>query len=350
MTSDTIPSPPLEELAAAFSRLTIPPPAHRILVTGAAGFIGANFCRYVLENTPYSIAALDRLDDAGNLQRIAELKQRYTTRLSSYWHDLRAPIHADYIRGEFRYIVHLAAGSHVDRSVRNPLEFIQDNCVGTANLLEWARRQAPTTKLLYFSTDETVGAAEEGQEFDEQSPMNPLNPYAAAKAAGEVLCPAWANTYGMPIVVTRCTNVYGPMQHREKFIPLCIDRIQRGEVIQIHARGSQSSTRFYVHVDDVSRAVLTVLELGGVLGGRGTGRYGISGDREYSNYEVAERVAGLLGRELRFEYVDFVANRPKHDMRYAIKSTRLEALGWSPRVPFEDGLAETVRLACAAAE
>ena len=317
----------------------------RILITGAAGFIGANLARYILANTAYSVASLDRLDDAGNLERLIALKQQYPDRLVSYWHDLRAPIQPDYIRGEFRYIAHLAAGSHVDRSVRNPLDFVQDNCVGTANLLEWARRMHPTTKLLDFSTDEVVGAAPEGEEFDELSPMNPLNPYAAAKAAGEVLCPAWANTYGMPIAVTRCTNVYGPMQHKEKFIPLCIEKIARGETIQIHAAGKVSSTRFYVHVDDVSRAVLTVLEKGGVLGGRGSGRYGISGDQEYSNLDVAKRIASLMGRELRYELVDFVANRPKHDMRYAIKSSRLEALGWAPSVDFDAGLAEVVRLA-----
>lgn len=315
---------------------------NRILITGAAGFIGANLTRYLLEQTDYAVTSLDRIDDAGNLERIIDLKQRFPERLRAIWHDLRAPIHADLLHEEFKFIAHLAAGSHVDRSVRNPLEFIQDNCLGTANLLEWARKHAPKTKLLYFSTDEVVGSAADGEEFDELSPMNPLNPYAAAKAAGEVLCPAWANTYGMPIVVTRCTNVYGPMQHREKFIPLCIEKISRGELIQIHAQGRQSSTRYYVHVDDVSRAVLTVLERGGVLGGRGTGRYGISGDREYSNLDVAQRIAHLVGHPLRYELVDFVANRPRHDMRYAIKSSRLEALGWRPIVDFESGLAAVV--------
>lgn len=316
--------------------------SNRILITGAAGFIGANLTRYLLENTAYSVTSLDRIDDAGNLERIVRLKQLYPERLQVFWHDLRAPIHPDLLTEKFRFIAHLAAGSHVDRSVRNPLEFIQDNCLGTANLLEWARKHAPGVKLLYFSTDEVVGSAADGEEFDELSPMNPLNPYAAAKAAGEVLCPAWANTYGMPIVVTRCTNVYGPMQHKEKFIPLCIEKISRGELIQIHARGQQSSTRYYVHVDDVSRAVLTVLERGGVLGGRGTGRYGISGDREYSNLDVAQRIAALMGRKLRYELVDFVVNRPRHDMRYAIKSSRLDALGWKPSVDFVSGLTAVV--------
>lgn len=317
----------------------------RILVTGAAGFIGANLTRHILESTPYSVVSLDRLDEAGNLARLTALKLRFPERLTCYWHDLRAPIHASALKGEFRYIAHLAAGSHVDRSVKDPIGFLYDNCIGTANLLEWARHHAPGTKLLYFSTDEVVGSAPEGEEFDELSPMNPLNPYAAAKAAGEVLCPAWANTYGMPIAVTRCTNVYGPMQHAEKFIPLCIERIARDELIQIHASGKQSSTRFYVHVDDVSRAVLTVLERGGVLGGRGSGRYGISGDREYSNLDVAQRIATLMGKTLRYELVDFVANRPRHDMRYAIKSSRLESLGWAPTVDFDAGLAAVVSLA-----
>lgn len=314
----------------------------QILLTGAAGFIGSNLTRYLLENTEYSVFAIDRLDEAGSLERLAALKSRFPDRLRCAWHDLRAPIQGDQISGPFEYVVHMAAGSHVDRSVKNPIGFLQDNCIGTANLLEWARAHCPTTKLLYFSTDEVVGAAAEGEEFDELSPMNPLNPYAAAKAAGEVLCSAWANTYGMPIVVTRCTNVYGPMQHREKFIPLCIDRISRDELIQIHAHGNKSSTRFYVHVDDVSRAVIAVLQRGGTIGGRGTGRYGISGDREYSNLEVAKSISDLIGKKLRYELVDFVPNRPRHDMRYSIKSTKLEELGWAPSVKFSDGLSSVV--------
>lgn len=314
----------------------------QILLTGAAGFIGSNLTRYLLENTGYSVFSVDRLDEAGSLERLAALKSRFPARLQCAWHDLRAPIQADQISGPFDYIVHMAAGSHVDRSVKNPIGFLQDNCIGTGNMLEWARVSCPTTKFLYFSTDEVVGAAADGEEFDELSPMNPLNPYAAAKAAGEVLCSAWANTYGMPIVVTRCTNVYGPMQHREKFIPLCIDRISRDELIQIHAHGNKSSTRFYVHVDDVSRAVIAVLQRGGTIGGRGTGRYGISGDHEYSNLEVAKTISELIGKKLRYELVDFVPNRPRHDMRYAIKSTRLEELGWSPAVKFSDGLSSVV--------
>lgn len=318
----------------------------RVLLTGGCGFIGSNLIRRLLECWwGAEIVCLDRIDDAASLGKLSPLVEEYGDRLRILWHDLRAPINATSLglSGEFDYILHLAAGSHVDRSVREPLGFLMDNCMGTAHVLEYAREHLdPNGKCLIFSTDEVVGAAPEGVEFTEQAPMNALNPYAAAKAAGEVLAPAWANTYGLPIVVTRCTNVYGPAQHPEKFIPLCIRKIQNDETIQIHAKGGKSSSRYYVHVDDVSDAVMTVLRQGGVIGSVDTGRYNIAGAEEYDNLEVAKLVAQMLGRELRYELVDFVPNRPRHDMRYGLSGDRLHALGWKPRIGLVEGLERTV--------
>lgn len=316
-----------------------------LLLTGACGFIGSNLTRLILETTDYSITALDRIDDAASLGKLAPLVERYGSRLQIIWHDLRAPINPTSLglTGEFEHILHLAAGSHVDRSVRDPLGFLLDNCMGTAHVLQYARDHLdPAGRCLIFSTDEVVGSAPQGQSFTETSPLNPLNPYAAAKAAGEVLAPAWANTYGLPVQVTRCTNVYGPAQHPEKFIPLCIRKITRGEMIQIHAAAGVSSSRYYVHVDDVSRAVLTVLQKGGIIGSAETGRYNISGDCEHTNLDVAQRIACLLSRPLEHELVDFVPNRPRHDMRYALTGEKLAALGWEARVSLDDGLRRTV--------
>lgn len=321
----------------------------KLLVTGGLGFIGSNFIRRLLATNPDAyVTCLDRIDDAGSLGRLVPVIDRYG-RTRIIWHDLRAPINAATLglSGEFDYIVHFAAGSHVDRSVREPLTFIADNCMGTAHVLEYARHHlTPNGKLLLFSTDEVVGAAPEGVEFDEQAPMNALNPYAAAKAAGEVLAPAWANTYGLPIVVTRCTNVYGPDQHHEKFIPLCIRKILADELIQIHAKDGRSSSRYYVHVDDVSDAVLTVLRQGGIIGSVDTGRYNIAGSEEHENLEVAQRIAALLGKRLHYELVDFVPNRPRHDMRYGLKGDRLHALGWKTRISLDEGLKQTVEWYC----
>lgn len=316
-----------------------------ILLTGACGFIGSNLTRLILETTDYSVTALDRIDDAASLGKLAPLVQKYGSRLNIIWHDLRAPINHTSLglSGEFDHILHLAAGSHVDRSVRDPLGFLLDNCMGTAHVLQYAREHlSPSGKCLLFSTDEVVGSAPQGHSFNEQAPFNALNPYAAAKAAGEVLAPAWANTYGLPVVVTRCTNVYGPAQHPEKFIPLCIRKILRGEMIQIHAAAGVSSSRYYVHVDDVSRAVLTVLNKGGIIGSAETGRYNISGDCEHTNLDVAQRLASLLGRPLDYELVDFVPNRPRHDMRYALTGEKLAALGWEARITLDEGLTSTV--------
>jgi dTDP-glucose 4,6-dehydratase len=212
-------------------------------------------------------------------------------------------------------------------------------------VLEFCRK-IRLQKALYFSTDEVFGPAPDGVEFDEYCGHFPNNPYAASKAAAEALCPAWAITYDVPLAVSHCTNVFGEQQHAEKFIPMCIRKIQNGEIIQIHARDDIPSSRYYLHAENVASAVLAILEKGGIMGGRSSGKYNISGAEEWSNLDVAMRIAALLGKTLRYELVEFVPDRPRHDQRYAIKSERLEALGWAPTVDFREGLERTVRAAC----
>lgn len=311
-----------------------------VLVTGGAGFIGAHLIEQLLTRTDYSVVSLDRLDEAANLNRLSHCAQAYRERLQFVWHDLRAAINPAIVPGGFRYIVHMAAASHVDRSVKDPVGFLFDNVIGTAHVFEYARTHAEPEKVLYFSTDEVFGPAADGVAFDEHDPHTPNNPYAAAKAAAEALVPAYANTYGLPLVVSHCTNVYGPGQYREKFIPLVTAKIRRGETVQIHSRSGVPSSRYYVHVEDVCAAVLTILARGGVVAGPMTGKYNISGEEELSNLEVARRIAEFLGKPLRYELVEFVPNRPRHDMRYAVKCERLQALGWTPRVSFTQGLAD----------
>jgi dTDP-glucose 4,6-dehydratase len=310
-----------------------------VLVTGGAGFVFSNYIRHILETTDWTVVCIDRLDDAGSLERLADIKGEFPKRMMSHWHDLRAAIKPECLPYKFKYVIHGAAGSHVDRSTTDPMSFVFDNVVATANLLEYVRKHQPKCdKTLVFSTDEVVGSAPSGVEFDELSPMNPMNVYAATKAGGEVLAPAYANTFGMPIVVTRCTNIYGPHQANEKFVPLCIGKVQRDELVQIHALNGVPSSRYYVNVSDVCRAVSTILEKGGCIGGYGTGRDGISADEELSNLDVAQRIAKSLGKTLRYELVDFVPTRPRHDQRYAISDEKLRALGWKPEISFDDGL------------
>src|SRR5579864_25783 len=332
----------------------------KLLVTGGVGFIGHHFIRYVLENTDASVVCLDRIDSAGDANRLTATEQwaTWVRRLSFVHHDLRAEINwrvGDALltgRGlfdarPFDHVIHMAAGSHVNRSVEDPVGFVLDNVVGTAHLLDFCRnRRVASGKILYFSTDEVFGPAREDESFGAWSRFNPANPYAAAKAGGEALCSAYANTYGLSILVTHCTNVFGERQHREKFIPACIDQIRRGETVMVHADSTRtrSSSRFYTYVDNVSSAVLFLLERGLPMDGSGMlGKFNISGGREISNLELAQKIADLLHKPLKYEMVDFCPERPKHDMRYAVDASELLSAGWREEVSFEDGLERVVR-------
>jgi dTDP-glucose 4,6-dehydratase len=319
----------------------------RILITGAAGFIGSNLARYILENTDWDVVSLDRLDEAGTLERLTALKQAQPARLQCVWHDLKSainPAHRSHkpLREPFKYVAHLAAMSHVDRAIRDPIGAIYDNVLGTGHLLEYVRHHQPDSKCLIFSTDEVFGPARPGESFDEYARFNAENAYAATKAGAEALAPAYVHQYGCRIVVSRCANVYGPGQYQEKFIPLCIEKIQRGQLVQIHARDGVSSSRLYIHTDDVSSAVLTILEKGGIIADDRSGRYNISTGVEWSNLEVADKIAELLCLPLKFELVEKPAGRPKPDMRYDIDASRLRALGWAPTVSLDDGLRSVV--------
>jgi dTDP-glucose 4,6-dehydratase len=304
----------------------------RVLITGGAGFVGRHLVRYLLANTDWDLTVLDRLGEGANLQELA--KSTYG-RLHFMWHDLRAPLRWEGLR--FRNIIHLAAGSHVDRSIKDPLGFVADNVVGTAHLLEFARRVEGLEKFLHFSTDEVFGAAN-GKAFDEYDSFHATNPYSASKAAAEALCPAWANSFRLPIVVTRCTNVAGPGQDGEKFIPSTIAKVGRGEVVQIHSRNGAASSRKYIDVDDVCGAIVTVLARGGVISGRGSGFYNIAGETDYSNVDVAARIAELMGKTLAWELVEDPPNRPRPDLRYDLNNSRLKGLGWEQRVSIESTL------------
>lgn len=316
-----------------------------ILITGAAGFIGSHLARFILENTDMTVVGLDRLDEAGDQKRLAPLREKHGRRLAVVWHDLRAIINPERLRqfGSFKWVAHLAAGSHVDRSLLDPTGFVLDNVLGTAHLLEYVRQHQPLCeKALYFGTDEIFGPAPEGVVYDEHSRWEPENVYASTKAGGEALCPAYAHQFGLPLVVSHCSNAYGPLQDREKFIPLCHGKVTRGELVQIHARDGKISSRLYVHVDDVSRAVLTILEKGGIIHDPTSGRYNIVASQELSNLLVAEMIADVVGKPLRHELVERPAGRPKPDMRYALSGKKLEALGWEATVPFEVGLRDAL--------
>lgn len=310
----------------------------RVLVTGACGFIGSHLVEHFAAEG-HEVVALDRLDETASLGWLRGVA-------TPVWHDLRAQIGDGLGLAElakpFDWICHLAAASDVTRSVRDPLAFVSDNVVGTAHVLEYARRVRPR-KLLYFSTDEVFGPAAEGQLFDPVDRFHATNPYAASKAAAEALMPTWASTYGLPIVVTHCTNVYGPRQHHEKLIPLVIKALRSETTIQVHVVDGREASRRWVHVSDVCRAVSAVLSRGGVIAGRSSGRYNIAGDEEHCVGAVVEQIGKILKIQPITELVENPPGRPRPDSRYDVNDWTTRKLGWEPAVPFLRGLEETVQ-------
>lgn len=347
----------------------------KILITGGAGFIGHHLIEHVLKNTDWTIVTLDRLDNSGNVNRLTDIEcwEKEKHRVRFYHHDLRAKMN-DGVAGllimekggilqPFDYVVHMAAGSHVDRSITNPLDFVQDNVVGTANMLDVVRDFGDAFlkkdgKFLYFSTDEVFGPAPETipdplgikssvpfKGFKEWDRFNPNNPYAAAKAGGECLVDAYANTYKIPCITTHCMNVFGERQAPEKFVPMCVKKILAGETVTIHANKdmTKAGTRFYLHTRNICDAVLFLLKKGECLDGKGnTGKYNIVGDEEISNLQMAQLVAKYLNKDLKYEMVDFHSSRPGHDLRYALDGSLMKSIGWVAPVTFEESLKRTI--------
>ena len=238
----------------------------RVLITGGAGFIAHHMIFYLLKNTNWEIVSLDRLDYSGNLNRLdnilKKLDNNQKSRVKIVFHDLKSEINP-WIKkeiGAVDIILHLAAGSHVDRSIDYPMEFVLDNVVGTANILEFARqtnKSKPLERFIYFSTDEVFGPAPKGVDYKENDRYNSTNPYSATKAGGEELAVAYENTYKLPIYITHTMNVFGERQHPEKFIPMCIRKTRDGESVTIHSDKTKTipGSRHYIHAEDVAEGI-----------------------------------------------------------------------------------------------
>lgn len=314
-----------------------------ILVTGGAGFIGHHLIHYILQTTNYSVVSLDRIDTSSNVGRlhdIIESNSSWRSRLKVVWHDLKAPINpyvAEQI-GRVDYIFHLAAGSHVDRSVKNPVGFVMDNVVGTVNLLEYSRTLTELCLFLNFSTDEVYGPAMGNNVFKENDRHNPCNPYSASKSAAEHMCNAYYVTYGIPLITTHTMNVYGIRQNKEKFIPLVINRLSKGETVFIHTdENGQIGARKYLNARDVAEAILFLVEHGQV-----GEKYNISSNEEVSNLELASQLAEIMNVTPDFVLHNPTSTRGKNDIRYAICGQKMRDLGWTPKVLLSEGLHEVV--------
>jgi dTDP-glucose 4,6-dehydratase len=305
----------------------------RILVTGGAGFIGSNFVHHVVANTPHSVTVLDKLTYAGNTASLAGLP---ADRVQLVVGDILDAGLVDRLFSEHDAVVHYAAESHNDNSLNDPSPFVQTNVVGTFTLLEAARKHG--TRFHHISTDEVYGDLEldDPARFTESTAYNPSSPYSSTKAGSDLLVRAWVRSFGVQATISNCSNNYGPYQHVEKFIPRQITNVLRGERPKLY--GSGENVRDWIHADDHSSAVLTILEKG-VIGET----YLIGADGEKSNKDVVELILQELGQPR--DAYDLVADRPGHDLRYAIDSTKLRTeLGWTPRFgDFAAGLADTIR-------
>jgi dTDP-glucose 4,6-dehydratase len=302
------------------------------LVTGGAGFIGSNFVRYVVENTSHRVTVLDAMTYAANAASLADLP---TDRVKLVIGDIRDVELTDELVKSHDVVVHYAAESHNDNSLNDPSPFLETNVIGTFTLLEAVRRYG--TRFHHISTDEVYGDLEldDPVRFSESTPYNPSSPYSATKASSDLLVRAWVRSFGVQATISNCSNNYGPYQHVEKFIPRQITNVLTGNRPKLYGTGE--NVRDWIHADDHSSAVLRIIEAG-VIGET----YLIGADGEASNRGVVELILSLLGEPR--DAFDLVSDRPGHDMRYAIDSSKLRnELGWLPRyVDFEAGLAATV--------
>jgi dTDP-glucose 4,6-dehydratase len=324
----------------------------KLLVTGGAGFIGSAVMRHLIGHTDWRVANVDKLTYAGNLDSLAEAQT--SNRHQHYKVDIRDRSSLDQIFHLVQpdAVLHLAAESHVDRSIDGAAPFINTNVVGTYTLLEAALAHWRTLdgaararfRFQHISTDEVFGSLGPSGRFSETTPYAPNSPYAASKAASDHLVRAWHHTYGLPTLTTNCSNNYGPYHFPEKLIPLIIIRALRGERLPVYGRGE--NVRDWLHVEDHAEALALVLQKG-----RPGETYSVGGDSERRNIDVVRAICRLLdemlpnSRNLPHEkLIEFVTDRPGHDARYAIDATKIRTeLGWRPRHSFEDGLRQTVR-------
>lgn len=308
----------------------------RILVTGGAGFIGSNFVRYMLKAHPeHTIANLDKLTYAGNLENLKDIEK-----LPGY--DF---INADICNNniidslQFDAIIHFAAESHVDRSILDSSPFLQTNVIGTQCLLEAAKKR--NCRMLHVSTDEVYGSIDKGL-FTEESPIMPNSPYAASKASSDLLVRAYHETFGMDLIITRCSNNYGPYQFPEKLIPLIIASALQGRAIPVYGDGQ--NVRDWIHVSDHCRAIDLVFHEA-----KAGEIYNIGGRNEQKNIDIVTSLLAIIAdktgsdREALLSLITYVKDRPGHDRRYAIDPTKIETtLGWKHETDFDQGLSETV--------
>ncbi|WP_318503803.1 dTDP-glucose 4,6-dehydratase [Photobacterium leiognathi] len=326
----------------------------KILITGGAGFIGSAVIRHLIQNTSHQVMNIDKLTYAGNLASLASVSndERYCFERV----DITNRIEIERVFSQYQpdAVMHLAAESHVDRSIDGPAAFIETNVIGTYVLLDVARHyfsalsdsRRQQFRFIHVSTDEVYGdLSPQAKPFTETSPYQPSSPYSASKASSDHLVRAWHRTYGLPVIVTNCSNNYGPYQYPEKLIPVVILNALAGKTLPIYGNGQQ--VRDWLYVDDHAKALVAVIEKGKV-----GETYNIGGNNEQTNIAVVHAICDVLeilvpnkpqGVKAYRDLIAYVDDRPGHDKRYAIDTTKIEQeLGWTPQESFESGLRKTV--------
>ncbi|MCS7049126.1 MAG: dTDP-glucose 4,6-dehydratase [Verrucomicrobiae bacterium] len=300
----------------------------RVLVTGGAGFIGSNFVRFALERHPdWRITVLDKLTYAGNLANLDDIRDR----IGFVRGDIANRSDVEPLVSDCDLLINFAAETHVDRSILWADDFVRTDILGTYVLLE-AARQHRLHRFIQISTDEVYGSAVTGS-FTEESPLNPRNPYSASKAGADRLAFAYFVTHNVPVIITRCSNNYGPYQHPEKFIPLCITNALEDQPLPIYGDGRQ--VRDWIHVLDHCDALDFL-----IAHGQPGETYNIAGGQEHENIHIARTILETLGKPP--SLIRHVADRPGHDRRYSLNTDKLARLGWHPQRQLQDGLRETI--------
>jgi dTDP-glucose 4,6-dehydratase len=325
----------------------------RVLLTGAAGFVGSHVLANILENTDWDIIIPFSMRHKGNPSRLAQVivgnDAVYTKRLHGMYHDLRVPFSKQEVEllGNIDYIINMASESHVDRSIDEPRDFIENNIALMLTMLDYAREH-PVEKFLQISTDEVFGAAKPKQNHPEGSPHLPSNPYSASKAAQEDIAVSYWRTYGVPVIITNTMNIIGEMQDPEKLVPRTIQCILNDETMPIYGSpDGKFGTRKYLHARNQADALQFILDKVDAVMYSSTvddlERINIVGDTELNNLEMANTIAAAVGKVLNYEVVDFHSSRPGHNLRYSLDGTKLAKLGWTAPISFEDSIARTVK-------
>ena len=313
-----------------------------ILITGGCGFIGHHFVQHIFKNTDWNIIILDKLNYASmGFERIREIGIFESPRVKILTYDLQHFLTIGMIKeiGQVDYIIHMAAETHVDNSIADPVNFIHNNVMSTVHLLEFARNCKKLKLFFYFSTDEVYGPALNDKLFKEDERHNPTNPYSASKSAAEQICVAYGNSYNIPIIRINVMNAFGERQHVEKFIPKVIKQILNDETVLIHSYPDKkiSGSRFYIHARNIAAAVLFL-----IYNGKIGDSYNLTGEREVTNLEIAEIIAHIMNKPLKYELVDFHSSRPGHDLRYGLDGSKLNNMGWKFPISFNDSLKKTI--------